>query len=164
MKQPFLLVIALLINLSLQAQNNKVFWKEDFNKTNGTLPDGWKNVDMSNTNSVEWIVTDQPYPGSYQYQQQAPPIASKSRGYYLQFQPGYMVDEDQPSWVKKKQYPDAWIQTGTIDCSAHSSVILHFQQTFRYNDFNHADGAGLYVGVSTDSIHWTDFDVKNNSP
>lgn len=164
MKRSILLLAALFVISFVNAQDNKIFWKENFNHSNGKLPDGWKNVDMSNTNSVEWIITDQPYPGSYQYQQQAPPIASKSRGYYLQFQPGYMVDEDQPSWVKKKQYPDAWIQTAEINCAAHSSVILHFQQTFRYNDFNHAQGAGLYVGVSTDGQNWTDFDVKNNIP
>lgn len=162
MKRSLLLLIALLIVSFLKAQDNKVFWKEDFNHSKGKFPEGWKNVDMSHTNNVEWIITDQPYPGSYQYQQQAPPIASKSRGYYLQFQPGYIVDEDQPVWVKKKQYPDAWIQSGAINCSEHSSVILHFQQTFRYNDFNHADSAGMYVGVSTDGQNWTDFDVKNN--
>ncbi|SDS22135.1 Alpha-glucosidase, glycosyl hydrolase family GH31 [Mucilaginibacter mallensis] len=168
MKKLVLLIISLITVANSWAQvstkNAKVFWKEDFNSSAGKFPDGWKNVDMSNTNGVEWIVTDQPYPGSYQYQQQAPPIASKSRGFYLQFQPGYMVDEDQPSWAKKKQYPDAWIQTRSINCSSHSSVILRFQQTFRYNDFNAAAGAGLYVGVSTDSLHWTDFDVKNNLP
>ena len=84
-----------LISFYAQAQNAnpKVFWSESF-KT-AKLPDGWKNVDSSKKD-LQWIVTDQPYPGSYQYQQQAPPIASKSRGYYLQFQPGYMVDEDQP--------------------------------------------------------------------
>ena len=158
---PFMILVS---GLKAQApkENNRIFWTETF--TTDKLPDGWKNVDMSNTNGVEWIVTDQPYPGSYQYQQQAPPIASKSRGYYLQFQPGYMVDEDQPKWVKKKQYPDAWVQTGAINCSARSSVILHFQQTFRYNNFNAAPGAGLYVGISTDSLTWTDFDVKNNVP
>jgi len=168
MRKLLLLIISIISVTALHAQvgakNVKVFWTEDFNASAGKLPTGWKNVDMSNTNGVEWIVTDQPYPGSYQYQQQAPPIASKSRGFYLQFQPGYMVDEDQPSWVKKKQYPDAWVQTGSINCSSHSSVILHFQQTFRYNDFNAATGAGLYVGVSIDSLHWTDFDVKNNLP
>jgi len=168
MKRSFLLIFGIITSVTLNAQvtlkSNKVFWKEDFNATAGNLPDGWKNVDMSNTNSVAWIVTDQPYPGSYQYQQQAPPIASKSRGFYLQFQPGYMVDEDQPSWAKKKQYPDAWVQTGAINCSSRSSVILRFQQTFRYNNFNAAAGAGLYVGVSTDGQTWTDYDVKNNIP
>jgi len=167
-KLGLLLIISVITISTLKAQvstgNTKVFWKEDFNATSGRLPSGWKNVDMSNTNSVEWLVTNQPYPGSYQYQQQAPPIASKSRGYYLQFQPGYMVDEDQPSWIKKKQYPDAWIQTDAINCSSRSSVILRFQQTFRYNDFNAAAGAGLYVGVSTDGQTWTDYDVKNNIP
>jgi alpha-glucosidase (family GH31 glycosyl hydrolase) len=152
------------LKAQVNAKSNRVFWKEDFNSSAGKLPGGWKNVDKSNTSSVEWIVTDQPYPGSYQYQQQAPPIASKSRGFYLQFQPGYMVDEDQPSWVKKKQYPDAWVQTNAIDCSARSSVILRFQQTFRYNNYNAAPGAGLYAGVSTDGEHWTDFDVSNNAP
>ena len=166
MKKLLLLVLTVITSATLKAQvkSDKVFWKEDFNASAGKLPDGWKNVDMSNTNSVEWIVTDQPYPGSYQYQQQAPPIASKSRGFYLQFQPGYMIDDDQPNWVKKKQYPDAWIQTPTLDCSSRSSVILRFQQTFRYNDFNAAPGAGLYVGISTDGNTWTDFDVKNNVP
>jgi len=119
MKKLVLLLISIISVTTLKAQvgakNAKVFWKEDFNASAGKLPGGWKNVDMSNTNGVEWIVTDQPYPGSYQYQQQAPPIASKSRGFYLQFQPGYMVDEDQPSWVKKKQYPDAWVQTSSIN-------------------------------------------------
>lgn len=165
MKHTILFVIAgifALASIKAQDKTSKVFWKEDFNSSAGKLPDGWENIDMSKTNSVAWLVTNQPYPGSYQYQQQAPPIASKSRGYYLQFQPGYMVDEDQPSWVKKKQYPDAWIQTPAIDCSAKSSVILRFQQTFRYNNYNGAPGAGLYAGVSTDGLHWTDFDVKNN--
>jgi alpha-glucosidase len=97
MKKSGLLVCALLFTFQLIAQTkNSSFWKEDFNATGGKLPDGWKNIDKSNTSSVEWIVTNQPYPGSYQYQQQAPPIASKSRGYYLQFQPGYMVDEAIP--------------------------------------------------------------------
>ncbi|WP_428329411.1 TIM-barrel domain-containing protein [Mucilaginibacter sp.] len=165
MKKLSLLIIGLAAVISLKAQikgDNKVFWKESF--SNNKLPTGWKNVDMSNTNSVEWLVTDQPYPGSYQYQQQAPPIASKSRGYYLQFQPGYMVDEDQNSWIKKKQYPDAWVQTAEIDCSSRASVILRFQQTFRYNADHAAAGAGLYAGISTDGKTWTDFDVKNNIP
>ena len=164
MKRTFVFFIVSIISCGAFAQkyspDQKVFWSESFKSAK--MPDGWKNVDMSGTNGVEWIVTDQPYPGSYQYQQQAPPIASKSRGFYLQFQPGYMVDEDQNSWIKKKQYPDAWVQTAPINCTGKSSVILRFQQTFRYNDVSAAQGAGLYVGVSTDGKNWTDYDVKNN--
>jgi len=102
MKKALFLIFAVIISFSVKAQTpagSKVFWSESFKTDN--IPQGWKNVDNSKQ-SLEWIVTDQPYPGSYQYQQQAPPIASKSRGYYLQFQPGYMVDEDQESWFKKK--------------------------------------------------------------
>jgi len=139
----------------------KVFWSENFK--GGKLPEGWKNVDKSGQN-LEWIVTNQPYPGSYQYQQQAPPIASKSRGYHLQFQAGYFVDEDQPSWIKKGWHPNTWMQTGSIDCSGKASVILRFQQTFRYNAEAAAPDAGLFAGVSTDGEHWTDFNVINNSP
>lgn len=139
----------------------KIFWSENFKS--GKLPEGWKNVDNS-TQNIEWLVTNQPYPGSYQYQQQAPPIASKSRGYHLQFQAGYFVDEDQSRWIKKNWHPDTWMQTKSIDCSGKSSVILRFQQTFRYNNESAGPGAGLFVGVSTDGVKWTDYNVMNNAP
>ncbi len=163
MKKTLLLVLivasACLANAQANKPADKIFWSESFKIDH--FPDGWKNVDNSGEN-LQWIVTDQPYPGSYQYQQQAPPIASKSRGYYLQFQPGYMVDEDQASWYKKKKYPDTWIQTPAINCADRSSVILKFQQTFRYNaDMARAD-ASITVGVSTDEKNWTDYDVTNH--
>lgn len=164
-KKIILPVIASLYFLQATAQTNTpdpmVFWSENFK--GGKLPEGWKNVDKS-TQNLEWLVTNQPYPGSYQYQQQAPPIASKSRGYHLQFQAGYFVDEDQPRWIKKGWYPDTWMQTGAIDCSGKSSVILRFQQTFRYNAESAAPGAGLFAGVSTDGETWTDINVMNNAP
>ena len=138
-----------------------VFWSENFKS--GSLPEGWKNVDKSGQN-LAWLITNQPYPGSYQYQQQAPPIASKSHGYHLQFQAGYFVDEDQAAWVKKGWHPDAWMQTGGIDCSGKASVILRFQQTFRYNAEDTSANAGLFVGVSTDDKNWTDFKVNGNLP
>ena len=163
MKKIQLSVLIALTVLAVHAQvkntNPKVFWSESFKKAQ--MPEGWKNVDNSKKD-MQWIVTNQPYPGSYQYQQQAPPIASKSRGYYLQFQPGYIVDEDQPSWIKHKEYPDTWIQTPAINCKDKASVILRFQQTFRYNADHARAEAGITVGVSTDGEHWTDYDVTNN--
>ncbi len=159
-------VCALTITMHLHAQDkksavSKVFWQEDF--TSGKMPEGWKNVDVANK-GCEWIVTNQPYPGSFGYQQQAPPIASKSRGYHLQYQAGYIVDEDQPAWQKKKEYPDAFIQTGAINCTGKQSVILRFQQTFRYNNYMAADSAGLYAGVSTDGVHWQDISATHKAP
>ena len=52
---------------SLSAQQS--FWKEDFSA--GKLPDGWMIVDSTKSAKCEWIVTDQPYPGSFQFEQQA---------------------------------------------------------------------------------------------
>jgi alpha-glucosidase (family GH31 glycosyl hydrolase) len=138
---------------------NKIFYSESF--SSGKLPEGWYIPKVGNWDP-QWVVTDQPYPGSYQYQQQAPPIASKSRGYYLQFQAGYFTDEDVESWIKKKQYPDGYVVSAPIDCSNHSSVILKFMQTFRWWDYQAADTAGLFVGVSTDSLHWHEWDVRHD--
>ncbi len=164
-KDIFLVLLLQFACLFTNGQNKnlpdpKVFWQENFKSDK--LPEGWKNVDVAKKGG-EWIVTNQPYPGSYQYQQQAPPIASKSRGYHLQYQAGYMVDEDQPKWEKKKEYPDAYIQSPVIDCRNKDAVVLRFQQTFRYNNYKAADSAGLYVGISTDSIHWHDINVMHNS-
>jgi alpha-glucosidase (family GH31 glycosyl hydrolase) len=150
----FLLCI---VNVSLA--QNKIFYSENF--SSGKLPEGWYIPKVGNWDP-QWIVTDQPYPGSYQYQQQAPPIASASRGYHLQFQAGYFTDEDIDSWVKKNQFPDGYVISAPIDCSNHSSVILKFMQTFRWWNYHVADTAGLFVGVSTDSVHWHEWDVRHD--
>jgi alpha-glucosidase len=165
MKKILFVSVSVLFVINTIAQkapvDSKVFWTETF-KTN-KLPEGWRNVDKSGKD-LQWLVTNQPYPGSYQYQQQAPPIASKSRGYHLQFQAGYFVDEDQESWIKNNWHPDTWVQTGAIDCSGRSSVILRFQETFRYNAEAAGSGAGLFVGISTDGANWKDINVMNDAP
>jgi alpha-glucosidase (family GH31 glycosyl hydrolase) len=150
---PFLLFV-----LCLQAQK-KPFYKESFD--GGKLPENWY-IPKVGTWYPQWIVTNQPYPGSYKYQQQAPPIASKSRGYHLQFQAGYLKDEDvDGDWVKKHKYPDGYVISAPINCANKSSVILKFQHTFRWWDYHANDTAGLFVGVSTDSVHWREWDVRH---
>jgi alpha-glucosidase len=153
--------LCLLACMNATAQKKAPFYTESF--SGGKLPEGWSLVDLSGQGCA-WAVTNQPYPGSYQYQQQAPPIASTSRGYHLQYQAGYFVDEDQSRWEKKGWYPDAFVRTGAIDCKGKASVILRFEQTFRYNGTHPEAGAGLYVGVSTDSVHWHDIDVRHGAP
>jgi len=148
----------------LHAQNTatvdpKVFSEEDFDS--GTLPAGWF-IPKAAAWDPQWIVTNEPYPGSYKYQQQAPPIASKSRGFHLQFQAGYFTDEDVDSWIKDKKFPDGYVVSAPVNCLGHSSVILKFQQTFRWWDYGKSDSAGLFVGVSSDSIHWQQWDVRQN--
>ena len=143
---------------SSSVAQSKVFYSERFSSPE--LPPGWSIPPVGKWDP-QWIVTDQPYPGSYRYQQQAPPIASKSRGYHLQFQAGYFTDEDVDSWAKKGQYPDGYIVSTPIDCSSRNSVILRFQQTFRWWDYKKQDTSGLFVGVSTDGIHWQQWDVRH---
>lgn len=82
----------------------------------------------------------------------------------MQFQAGYFVDEDQETWIKNNWHPDTWIQTGGIDCSGKSSVILRFKETFRYNGEAAGDGAGLFVGISTDGENWRDINVMDDAP
>ncbi|SMO48584.1 glycoside hydrolase family 31 protein [Solitalea koreensis] len=154
-------IFFLFITVSVFAQQNqkKPFYKESFN--DGVLPAGWYIPKVGNWDP-QWVVTNQPYPGSYQYQQQAPPIASKSRGYHLQYQAGYFTDEDvDKGWVKKNKYPDGYVVSAPINCSDKSSVILRFQHTFRWWDYHPNNTAGLMLGVSTDSIHWQQWDMRH---
>ena len=75
-KQLLLLPIFLIVISAVLAQpkTDKVFWKEDF--ASGKLPKGWITV-AANDSSTTWFVTDQPFPGSYGRNYQAPPIASE---------------------------------------------------------------------------------------
>lgn len=158
-KNTIAFLLFLFSGFALQAQTpKKPFYKESFN--DGKLPAGWYIPKVGNWDP-QWVVTNQPYPGSYKYQQQAPPIASKSRGYHLQFQAGYFTDEDvDKGWVNKKVYPDGYVVSAPINCADKPSVVLKFQQTFRWWDYHTSDTAGLFVGVSTDSVHWQQWEMR----
>ena len=149
------------IALNAQQINSKIFWKEDFSK--GVIPEGWK-TNVENDSSITWFVTDQPFPGSWGRNYQAPPIASNSRGYHLQYAPGVKTAKFYKTWNKAKKYPNASIQTPFIDCSKKSSVVLKFQQNFFWNDRLLEKGAGLFIGVSNDGINWVEYDVRYAVP
>lgn len=160
------IALALLILLPViagiaQPASTRVFWSEDFSK--GALPSGWK-AEMLNDSSINWIVTDQPFPGSWGRSSQAPPIASSSRGFHLQYSPGKRTDKYYRAWNRAGKYPDAYIQTPSIDCSKKNSVVLTFQQNFFWNDRLLSGNAGLYVGVSNDGVKWTEYDVRQGIP
>lgn len=146
-------------DLFAQATPSKVFWKENFNE--GVLPSGWK-WESLNDSTISWTVTDQPFPGSYGRNYQAPPIASRSRGYHLQYSPAVKVGKFYRKWKKIDQYPNAYVQTKAIDCSKRSSVVLKFQQNFYWNSSEMAKDGGLYVCVSNDGKNWTEYDVRNH--
>lgn len=158
-----LLLTAMMVGTvcSVQAQQ-KDFWKEDF--SSGKLPTGWNLVDSCQSAKCEWIVTDQPYPGSFQFEQQAPPIASSSRGYHIQYRPGVVTGEEITKWNQRQEYPNAYFQTAAIDCSGKSDVVLKFEHLFRWNDWFTGPKAGLWVGVSNDGVQWKEYNVKDRIP
>ncbi len=159
------LLVALILQIPflLFAQSRTVrpgeaFWKEDF--SSGKIPDKWM-VKALNDSSIVWEITDQPFPGSFGYDQQAPPIASSSRGYHLQCAPGVKVDRFYRRWEKAGISPDTYIQTAPIDCRGKHLVDLKFQQNLKWNDWAKVrPGGGLMVGVSNNGKDWKEFDAR----
>ncbi len=164
MSKIFPLTFFLVLTINVLAQKNipastKLFWKEDF--SSGKLPDGWINKAL-NDSSILWDCTNQPFPGSYGRDQQAPPIASKSGGFHMQYASGTRVERAYRKWEKAGIWPDSYFQTPAIDCSKKGSVVLKFQQNFMWNDWGklRQDG-GLFVGVSSNGIDWKEYEVRN---
>lgn len=151
------------LGVCLSAQQRS-FWKEDF--SSGKLPEGWIIVDSTGVDGKDykWIVTDQPYPGSFQFNQQAPPIASKSRGFHLQFQAGVFTGEEVTKWNQRHEYPEGYVQTAAINCEDKKDVVLKFQHAFRWNDWFVKKGSGLWVGVSNDGKSWKEYNVLGDRP
>lgn len=147
--------------MAISAQQQS-FWKEDF--SSGKLPQGWIIADSAKSAKCEWIVTDQPYPGSFQFDQQAPPIASTSRGFHMQFRPGVVTGEEITKWNQRREYPNGYFQTAAIDCSGKNDVILKFQHLFRWNNWFKGKRAGLWVGVSNDGTNWKEYNVMDKIP
>lgn len=154
-----LLLAGSAVTASAQQQS---FWKEDF--SSGKLPAGWTVADSSKTGKCQWIVTDQPYPGSFQFEQQAPPIASTSRGFHMQYRPGVVTGEEITKWNQRGEYPNGYFQTNAIDCSGKNDVILKFQHLFRWNNWFTGNHAGLWVGVSNDGTIWKEYNVIDKIP
>ncbi|MEI6681093.1 MAG: TIM-barrel domain-containing protein [Bacteroidota bacterium] len=159
----YLMILLLVVAIQLPAQktnpvSSRVFWKEDFSQ--GKLPAGWISKAVNDSN-IMWECTNQPFPGSYGHDQQAPPIASESGGFHMQFAPGARVDKYYRRWEKRGIWPDAWFQTSPVDCSGKNSVVLKFKQNFLWNDWGKVskDG-GLYVGVSNNGTEWHEYEVR----
>lgn len=161
MKSFFFAVVLLMSTYGSFAQNesDKIFWAEDFSSEK--LPQGWTSRAL-NDSSTTWFFTDQPYPGSYGRNYQAPPIASASRGFHLQIAPGVRVGKNIGKWKKAGIAPNAYIQTCAIDCRGKNSVVLKFQQNFFWGEWEVPEKkSGLIVAVSNDGKTWTEFDVHN---
>lgn len=163
MVKRFLCTLFVGLTFVVQAQQ-KSFWKEDF--SSGKFPEGWGIADSTGVKeqTYAWILTDQPYPGSFQFNQQAPPIASGSRGYHMQYRAGVFTGEEVTKWNQRKQYPEGYFQTSAIDCRGKQDVVLKFQHAFRWNNWFDRKGHGLWVGVSNDGKHWKEYNVLKDHP
>jgi len=131
------------------------FWEEDF--ANG-FPATWTVYDTSGI--CPWVYSTDGSWGNFSVggtTAAAPGINSTSGGN------GFLIcDADsanhftygQPSG-SNYQYLSSYFGTDAIDCSSHSSVILNFEQSFRYNN-----DLSLNVQVSNDGTNWTTYDVS----
>jgi hypothetical protein len=138
------------------------FWEEDFA---GGFPSDWAIIDSSGI--CPWAYSTDGSKGYYNTAGTGvgdPPLASTTAAN------GFLIcDNDsanhftygQPSGTNY-QYLASYFGTSVIDCSSHSSVILRFEHSYRYNN-----SVPMYVQVSTDSVNWTGFNVSgglaNNS-
>lgn len=159
MKRKHFFVLLLFYLVPFIGQAQQPFWQENFSANN--LPEGWKSTDDSGTGRCQWKVTDQPYPGSFQFNQQQPPIASTSRGYHLQYQAGVITGDEATKWRTEGKYPNSSVQTNAIDCSGHDKIVLRFEHNFRWNHWFATKESGLFVGVSNDGKTWKEFNVKD---
>jgi hypothetical protein len=135
-------------NSKVQAFGDTVFYE---NFDNG-IPSGWTVVDNTNNNFV-WKQTTQP-PGG-QYSGTIPVINSTTKtGGFMQLPSDFYNTPLPPSPVSM----DSYFQTDAIDCSNIGSVLLRFQQYFRY--CCSSTQSQLSVWVSNNGTNWTEFSAK----
>ncbi|MEA3445468.1 MAG: hypothetical protein U9R19_12170, partial [Bacteroidota bacterium] len=126
-------------------------WSEDFG--GGAIPAGWTNVDNSGL-SHEWIWYNDPSPGyGGQYSGNVDPFNSTTvnNGYMLLPGDGYNTPGTPSTFVNM----DAYVIAGPINCDTASSVMLKFEQYFRYC----CGTPVMNVSVSVDNLNWVDYDA-----
>ena len=134
------------------------FWTEDFG--NG-WPAGWAAIDTSGI--CPWVYSTD---GTYGFFNGNSGTAAGDAIMSTTASNGFLIcDNDsannanfgQPSG-STYQYLSSYVGTSSIDCSGHPSVILSFEQFFRYNN-----GVSMWVQASNDSINWTSYEVSGNA-
>ena len=127
-------------------------WADESAPTGWTLPEGWENVDLTDF-ANHWIWRK-----------------DSTRGYFTRpFIPsGFDTPEDGFLCMPIDEYNyrdevrsydecDAYITTPPIDCSAAPSVVVKFNQLWRYC----CSGYNLEMMVTNDGgVHWATYDAK----
>ncbi|GEM_PF-3484348 len=131
------------------------FWTEDFG--NG-IPTSWAVVDSSGI--CPWTYTTDGSWGNFNGNNATAAgtglLSSTANNGFIICDPDSAnhFTYGQPS-SSNYQYLSSYIVTSGIDCSGRSSVILTFEQYYRYNN-----GVSMNVLVSNDSINWVGYDVS----
>lgn len=135
------------------------FWEEDFGSG---FPSDWAIIDSSGI--CPWTYT---FDGTWGYWNGDDGMSANDPMNSTTADNGYLIcDNDsanhytygQPSGTTY-EYLSSYFGTSAIDCSGETSVILRFEQTFRYNN-----GVAMIVQVSNDSSSWTSYDVSGGTP
>ncbi len=142
--------------MSDNAGNRAVpFWTEDFG--NG-YPAGWTNIDTSGI--CPWVYSTDGSWGNFNGNNATAGAAGIGSTTGAN---GFLIcDADsanhftygQPSGTNY-QYLSSYVQTSALDCSGHSSVLLSFEQFYRYNN-----GVAMNVQVSNNGTTWTTYNVS----
>ena len=140
-------------------KSKAVIWSEDFS---GGFPAGWTIQDASGI--CPWVWSND---GSWGYYNSNNNGASAGTSINSSSTAnGFLIcDPDsannatygQPSG-STYQYLDTYFTTSAIDLTGYPSVVLQFEQYFRYN--NNVD---MNVMVSNNNISWTTYTVQGNS-
>jgi hypothetical protein len=130
----------------MEKSDQEVIWYEDFG--NG-VPEGWLNQNLNGFCAFKHTMSGPQGP----YSVGMKPLASQSAGN------GFMIlDSDLCSSQNPGNYTDAILQSSQINIPAQGSIMLTFQHNFRYCC---SVETVLAVEISTDSLGWTSFDVRN---
>lgn len=139
----------------MDQKSGAIIWSEDF--ANG-WPTDWITIDSSGI--CPWVYSTDGTWGYFNGNNgtsgtNAIQSTSAVNGFLIcDIDSANNVNYGQPSG-STYNYLSSYFEISPIDCSTHSSVILEFEQKFRYNN-----SVSLNVLVSIDSTNWTSYDVS----
>jgi hypothetical protein len=128
-------------------------WKDPSNPQGWSLPAGWQIVDVTGFGTPwVWRAGTDSIRGRFSFE--------KGHKYSLSPDDGFIVipmDEyNYQDGVITDNYGTSWIQLPPVDCSAHPTVVVKFQQYFRCNV-----NVDVKMWVSNDQgVHWSIYDMS----
>lgn len=131
-------------------------WKDNTSPRGWTLPAGWiikDNADLGNN----WIWRDDTLGGPYTSAPAPAHFATPSDGFICVPMAEYNFRDEILTYNKM----DTYIMTPPIDCSSVSSVVVKFNQYFRF-----ASGVPKIEMLVTndDGVRWSSYDINFNLP